>query len=211
MKIFHMMNFKIESLDLIFHFFEIENVDLIIPFRWDQKLLSELRPCQVVIGECVRRKMRRRQQKNDFTDPKPKVVSTIPALHLHRHPFSSHALRSNRPQQPLRKSPNTTRIMPIKGSTRPIRILLPLQSRQLLVKPRCDRGRGHAQLIRRVAVVDGEFGSRGCGDRAGSLQFEDLCDYGGFDGGVGKWDSVAEFDIFEAGDGGGGDGIQGGY
>ena len=78
--------------------------------------------------------------------------------------------------------------MPIKSSAGPIRILLPLQRRQLLIEPGCDGVGGHAQLIRRVTVVDGEFGDPGRGNRAGCFQFQNLRDDGGFDCGVGEWD-----------------------
>lgn len=75
--------------------------------------------------------------------------------------------------------------MPIKSSSGPIRLLLPLQRPQLLVEPRCNSVHGNAQLIRRVTIVDGEFGDPG---RAGRFQFQNFGDNRGFDCGIGERD-----------------------
>ena len=97
--------------------------------------------------------------------------------------------------------------MPIERRARPIRLPLPLQRSQVLVEPRCDGVRRHAQLVRVMAIVSDKIGLRSCRNRVGGFQFLDFRDDGGLDGVVGEWGGVAEFNAFEAGERGEGDAV----
>lgn len=76
--------------------------------------------------------------------------------------------------------------MPIERRSRPIRLRLPLQRRQVLVKPLRDGISRHAKLVRVMIAVGDKFRCRSRGDRAGGFQFLDLGDDGGADVVVGE-------------------------
>lgn len=92
-------------------------------------------------------------------------------------------LRTNLPQQPLRKSPQIPRIMLIKRRPRPIRIPHPLQRRQITIETRLDSLGRDAELVGHVAVVGYEFWLGG-GDAVCDFELGDGGDDGCFYGSV---------------------------
>ena len=74
--------------------------------------------------------------------------------------------------------------MLIKRRPRPPRVLLALQTSQLLVKPTFHRRRRDTQLIRAMVIVCCKLGVGDRRDRTCCFEFGDFGEDGGFDGGV---------------------------
>ena len=74
--------------------------------------------------------------------------------------------------------------MLIKRRPSPPRVLLALQTGQLLVKPILHRCRGDTQLIRGMVIVCRKLGVGDRRDGTCRFEFGDVGEDGGFDGGV---------------------------